>query len=287
MALLPPWIGKMEIDDAHRAARRKARHREERIFGVDASARSEAGFLQPTVDDGRPLSFHLEADEARARLGEGALHQEASAARSDLELDPLAGHERSDVDRVALRHMRRVLVAIRGRRRRLRHERRFCETESRCHGKRVARRILFPRKRAGIFLARGWLCGERMSWPRKIFELVRFAAAICLLFGCDPTTPYRYTALTPAARPIPWDGHAAKGGTVRIEGSLSKGTVFQKVLPQLHDTALNVPEMTAEGSISIAPIRGFEMGIRGAYSAYSWSQPSIDGTEPLPSHPVV
>ena len=126
-----------------------------------------------------------------------------------------------------------------------------------------------------------------MSWQRKTFELVRFAAAIWFLFGCDPTTTYRYTALTPAARPIPWDGRAAKGGNIRVEGTLSKNTVFQKALPQLHDTALNVPEMTAEGSISIAPIRGFEMGIRGAYSAYAWSQPSIDGTEPLPSHPAL
>lgn len=111
--------------------------------------------------------------------------------------------------------------------------------------------------------------------------------ALAVLSGCDPTTTYRYTALTPAARPIPFDGRAANGGTLRLEGSLEKGTVYQKVLPQLHDTALNVPEMTAEGHVSIAPIRGFEIGVRGAYSAYSWSQPSIDGTEPLPSHPAV
>ena len=126
-----------------------------------------------------------------------------------------------------------------------------------------------------------------MSRSRKSI-IVAFATFGALaLFGCNPETPYRYTALTPAARPIPWDGRAAKAGQLRIEGALSKDTVYQKALPQLHDTALNVPELTAEGSISIAPIKGFEMGIRGAYSAYAWSQASIDGTEPLPSHPAV
>jgi hypothetical protein len=113
--------------------------------------------------------------------------------------------------------------------------------------------------------------------------IVAFAA----LTGCNPTTTYRYTALTPAARPIPWDGRAANGGELRVEGSISKDTVFEKSFPQLHDTALHVPGVTAEGSISIAPIRNFEIGIRGAYSAYAWSQASIDGTEPLPSHPAV
>ncbi|MEO8876679.1 MAG: hypothetical protein ABI461_13895 [Polyangiaceae bacterium] len=113
------------------------------------------------------------------------------------------------------------------------------------------------------------------------------AAGAYVAFGCNPETPYRYTALTPAARPIPWDGRAAPAGELRIEGAISKDTVYQKAFPQIHDTALNVPELTVEGSISIAPIKGFEMGIRGAYSSYSWSQPSIDGTEPLPSHPSV
>lgn len=122
---------------------------------------------------------------------------------------------------------------------------------------------------------------QRLGW------VGRLALATFVLMGCNPTTTYRYTALTPSARPIPWDGRAALGGKLRVEGSLSKGTVYQKPFPQIHDTALNVPEMTAEGSISIAPIRSFEIGIRGSYAAYSWSQPSTDGTEPLPSHPAV
>lgn len=128
---------------------------------------------------------------------------------------------------------------------------------------------------------------SRPDWTKLAVLFAFGASALWALTGCDPATPYRYTALTPAARPIPWDGRAAKGGEVRIEGSISKDTVYQKALPQLHDTALNVPEMMAEGSISIAPIKNFEMGIRGSYAAYSWSQPSIDGTEPLPSHPAV
>jgi hypothetical protein len=128
---------------------------------------------------------------------------------------------------------------------------------------------------------------SRPDWTKLAVLSAFGASALWALMGCDPATPYRYTALTPAARPIPWDGRAAKGGEVRIEGSISKNTVYQKVDPQIHDTALNVPEMTAEGSISIAPIKGFEIGVRGSYAAYAWSQPSIDGTEPLPSHPPV
>jgi hypothetical protein len=128
---------------------------------------------------------------------------------------------------------------------------------------------------------------SRLDLPKLAVLFAFGASALWMLTGCDPATPYRYTALTPAARPIPWDGRAAKAGEVRIEGSISKDTVYQKALPQLHDTALNVPEMTAEGAISIAPIKGFEIGVRGSYAAYAWSQPSIDGTEPLPSHPPV
>ncbi|MEO7113171.1 MAG: hypothetical protein ABI183_22220 [Polyangiaceae bacterium] len=128
---------------------------------------------------------------------------------------------------------------------------------------------------------------SRPDWTKLAVLSTFGASALWALLGCNPETPYRYTALTPAARPIPWDGRAAKGGEVRIEGALSKDTVYQKAFPQIHDTALNVPEMTAEGSISIAPIKGFEIGVRGSYAAYAWSQPSIDGTEPLPSHPAV
>jgi len=126
-----------------------------------------------------------------------------------------------------------------------------------------------------------------MSVSSLPIRALAVAGGVFALTACNPETPYRYTALTPAARPIPWDGRAAPAGQLRIEGAISKGTIFQKELPQIHDTALNVPGVTAEGSISIAPIKGFEMGIRGAYSAYAWSQPSIDGTEPLPSHPAV
>ena len=128
---------------------------------------------------------------------------------------------------------------------------------------------------------------SRPDWTKLAVLSACCATTLSVLLGCNPETPYRYTALTPAARPIPFDGRAAKGGTLRIEGSISKDTVYQKFDPQIHDTALNVPEMMAEGSISIAPIKGFEIGVRGSYAAYSWSQPSIDGTEPLPSHPAV
>jgi hypothetical protein len=113
------------------------------------------------------------------------------------------------------------------------------------------------------------------------------ACALFALDGCTPTTNYRYTGLVPASRPLAWDGRTARDGSLRIEGAVGGTSVVRNLMPQLHDTALNVPDMTVEGAATLAVAPGVEIGARYAYASYDWSEPSAAGTMPLPSHPSV
>jgi hypothetical protein len=107
------------------------------------------------------------------------------------------------------------------------------------------------------------------------------------LAGCTPASPFRYSALVPAARPISWDGKAAKDGTARIEGSIAKGSVVENETPILHDTAVWVPHTTIEANAALAVGPGVEVGGRFAYSSFDWSDPSALGTMPMPKHPAI
>ena len=109
--------------------------------------------------------------------------------------------------------------------------------------------------------------------------------ASSLLAGCIPNTQYRYSAFTPAARPIAWDGRTARTGTLRVEGTLASTYVNENVAPQIHDTALLVPSWTAEGAAMLAVSSRLEIGVRGAYSSYDWASPSTVGTMPVPNAP--
>jgi hypothetical protein len=110
-------------------------------------------------------------------------------------------------------------------------------------------------------------------------------AALGLLAGCAPTTTYRHTAYVPAVRPIPFDGRTAETGTLRVEGTVTGSTISTDLFPQVGDTAVFVPQTTAEGSVMIAATPNLEVGARAAYASYSWSQASATGTMPLPNAP--
>lgn len=106
--------------------------------------------------------------------------------------------------------------------------------------------------------------------------------ATSLLAGCAPETPYRYSAFTPSARPLAWDGRTSKAGTLRLEGTASNVFVSENITPQVHDTALQVPTWTVEGAALIAVSKNVELGLRGAYASYDWATPSAVGTMPVP-----
>jgi hypothetical protein len=114
----------------------------------------------------------------------------------------------------------------------------------------------------------------------------RFALACILAAGCAPTTNYRYTGLVPAARPLAWDGRTAPAGSLRLEGAAEFSTIHENLTPQIHDTALHIPNATLEGAAMIAIVPGFELGGRFAYSPYEWSQESAVGTLPLLNDPA-
>lgn len=106
-----------------------------------------------------------------------------------------------------------------------------------------------------------------------------------LTSGCIPLTPYRYTGMTPAARPVAWDGYPSHAGELHGELSVSHTDVRQNDLPEVHDTALRVAATSVEGAAFITPVRGLDIGMRFSYSAYAWTMPSALGTMPVPSSP--
>jgi hypothetical protein len=111
-------------------------------------------------------------------------------------------------------------------------------------------------------------------------------AALAALTGCAPTTTYRYSAYVPAVRPIPFDGLTPPAGTLHVEGTAANSAVQQNWAPQLHDTAVYVPQWTAEGAILLAVSSHVELGVRAAYADYGWAQQSAVGTMPVPNAPA-
>jgi hypothetical protein len=100
-------------------------------------------------------------------------------------------------------------------------------------------------------------------------------------------TNYRYTGFVPAARALAWDGRTVPAGSLRLEGAADLSTIHENLTPQIHDTALHIPNETLEGAAMIALVPGFELGGRFAYSSYLWSADSALGTLPLLNDPAV
>jgi hypothetical protein len=112
------------------------------------------------------------------------------------------------------------------------------------------------------------------------------AGSVALLVGCAPQTQYRRTAYVPAVRPIAFDGLTAPAGTLRVEGSLTDTDVSTHFFPKPGDTAVLVPRWSMEGSALIAVNSHVEVGVRGTYADYGWSQANSVGTMPLPNSPA-
>jgi hypothetical protein len=118
----------------------------------------------------------------------------------------------------------------------------------------------------------------------SLASLLLFAAgALAALSGCAPATMYRYSASVPAVRPIPWDGRTPKRDTLTVEGTLTHTDVATKLFPQVHDTAVWVPEWTGEAAVLFAVSSHVQLGLRGAYASYDWARQSAVGTMPVPN----
>lgn len=111
------------------------------------------------------------------------------------------------------------------------------------------------------------------------------ALALLVGTGCAPTTQYRYSAVTPSAQPIAWDGRTEREGFARFEGTVSHTSLLENLAPAIGSTALMVPEWTVQGAAMLALAPHVELGIRGTYSAYQWTQPSAVGTMPVADAP--
>lgn len=110
-------------------------------------------------------------------------------------------------------------------------------------------------------------------------------ACLAALAACAPVTQYRYSAVTPTAQPIAWDGRTEKEGFARFEGTVVGSSVNENLFPHVDSTALMVPQWTVQGAGMLAVAKVLEIGVRGSYSAYQWTQPSAVGTMPVPDAP--
>jgi hypothetical protein len=111
------------------------------------------------------------------------------------------------------------------------------------------------------------------------------AAVSVASLGCAPLTQYRYSAVTPTAQPIAWDGVVEREGFARFEGTIAGSSVNENLFPGINSTALMIPQWTVEGAATIAVAKYVEIGVRGMYSAYPWTQPTAVGTMPVPDAP--
>jgi len=109
---------------------------------------------------------------------------------------------------------------------------------------------------------------------------------LAALSGCAPVTTYRYSAFVPAVRPLPWDGQTPhKSGTISVEGSLTNTAIQPNQFPAIGDTAVLVPNWTAEGSAMVSVSPRVQVGVRAAYASYASSMQSATGTMPVPNAP--
>jgi hypothetical protein len=122
--------------------------------------------------------------------------------------------------------------------------------------------------------------------PHRYAALWVGLASLAVLGGCAPQAQYRHTAFVPAVHPIAFDGVTSPAGTLRIEGTLQWSDVAENFFPNLHDTAVRVPRWTAEGSAMLSVNAHVELGVRGSYADYAWSEDSAIGTMPLPTAPA-
>lgn len=123
---------------------------------------------------------------------------------------------------------------------------------------------------------------------RFLLSLSTLALATSALAGCAPDTPYRYTAMTPAPRAIPWDGRGNHAGTLHFEGSAASSGISVASIPkapEIHTTALHVAALSMDGAILIEPVQGVQVGFRGSYTSYDWTRETAFGTMPMPNKP--
>jgi len=113
MALLPPRIGEMDEHAAERPIRPKPRKGGPGVLGKDPRTFAEPPPRETPVDHGRPLSADLETEQSGARFGLRSLDEKPASARTDLDLDPVAADERSQVDAIALGETRGIVVGSR------------------------------------------------------------------------------------------------------------------------------------------------------------------------------
>lgn len=126
----------------------------------------------------------------------------------------------------------------------------------------------------------------RMRERRATAEVV-ITLSVALLACGAPQSKYRHSGETPAPRALTWDGHAVGEGKIRVEGAYTRSSLDRNDDPALEDTAIHIPEHTVDAVATIGLSSQVELGARVSYAAYSWTQPTAEGTMSIPGHPAV
>ena len=111
VTLLPPGIGKVDVDGGERPAH-EPRKRQARVLREHSRAIAEALLPQAGVNERRPFETSLEPEHPEIAFRCEALVQEAPVPRADLDLYGSVAQveKRSGVDRRAVRQARRIRV---------------------------------------------------------------------------------------------------------------------------------------------------------------------------------
>lgn len=128
----------------------------------------------------------------------------------------------------------------------------------------------------------------RAAMKRDVLGVLPLGVLLLALWlgGCTPPlTPYRNVGMVPAATMPQWDGRAADRGHVRLEGSGYYAGTIENPAPDIHDSALRVPDVSMSGSAAVAVVNGLELGVRVSYANYRWASTTASGTPPIPSKP--
>ena len=117
--LFPPGIGEVKKRSRHAADRTEAWEREPCVLAEDASTDGVPLLREAGIADRRPLAPDLEAQERGLGSRDRPLREEPRLRTwPDLELDPRAAHDLTQVDRIAFGETRRIRIGAARRRKR-------------------------------------------------------------------------------------------------------------------------------------------------------------------------
>lgn len=122
---------------------------------------------------------------------------------------------------------------------------------------------------------------QRERFPIETAAVLGLALLACV----PPQSRFRHSGVVPETRALGWDGQTVKAGSLRVEGELHQTDIGYNSAPVYHDTALHEATTSLDGVATLALVDHLELGGRVSYAAYAWTDPTANGTMPVPGNP--